>query len=139
MFKWPFRVTLQPSVSTKLPMEWDSNELLGDICLGVKLECDLSYLRLKPGTSGLRSGLQIRSRSPSSLVCPSRDSSFTGGDNDVHAGLEESVRKDSLPLNSILYRIKSICKELDFGLDGNKSLELENENSRLSLIHRVKY
>lgn len=69
------------------------------IFLGV----DLSYLRLKPGTSGLRSGLQIRSRSPSSLVCPSSDSSFTGGDNDVHAGLEESVRKDSLPLNSILY------------------------------------
>lgn len=54
-------------------------------------------LRLNPGVSGLRSGgLHIRSLSPSSLVCPSNDSSFTGGDNDVHAGLDESVRNDSL-------------------------------------------
>lgn len=59
------------------------------------------YSRLKPGVSGDRSGLQIRSRSPSSLVCPSSDSSFTGGDNEVHAGLDESVRNDSLPLNKI--------------------------------------
>lgn len=53
---------------------------------------------LKPGVSGLRDGLQILSRSPSSLVCPSIDSSFAGGDNEAHAGLEESVRNDSLPV-----------------------------------------
>lgn len=58
------------------------------------------YLRLKPGVSGLLSGLQIRSLSPSSLVCPSSDSSFTGGDNELQAGDDESVRNDSLPLNS---------------------------------------
>lgn len=57
--------------------------------------------RLKPEASGERSGLQIRSRSPSSLVCASNDSSFTGGESDVHAGLDESVRNDSLPLNKI--------------------------------------
>lgn len=61
----------------------------------------LKYLRRNPGASGERSGLQMRSRSPSSLVCASSDSSFTGGDSDVHAGLDESVRNDSLPLNKI--------------------------------------
>lgn len=61
------------------------------------------YLRRKPDASGERSGLQMRSRSPSSLVCASNDSSLTGGDNDVHAGLDESVRNDSLPLNKIPY------------------------------------
>lgn len=60
------------------------------------------HLRRKPAVpSGLRSGLQIRSRSPSSLVCASCDSSLTGGDNDAQAGDDESVRNDSLPLNSI--------------------------------------
>lgn len=57
------------------------------------------HSRLNPGVlSGLRSGVQIRSRwSPSSLVCPSIDSSLTGGDMEWHAGLEDSeVRKDSL-------------------------------------------
>jgi hypothetical protein len=53
---------------------------------------------LNPGVSGLRLGLQSLSRSPSSLVCPSIDSSFAGGDNEAHAGLDESVRKDSLPV-----------------------------------------
>lgn len=61
------------------------------------------YLRRNPGASGERSGLQMRSRSPSSLVCASSDSSFTGGESDVHAGLDESVRNDSLPLNKIPY------------------------------------
>uniref|UniRef100_A0A182LWN6 Uncharacterized protein n=1 Tax=Anopheles culicifacies TaxID=139723 RepID=A0A182LWN6_9DIPT len=57
------------------------------------------HLRRNPGVSGLRSGLQIRSRSrsPSSLVWPSSDSSLAGGDSDVQAGLDESVRKDSEP------------------------------------------
>lgn len=53
---------------------------------------------LKPGVSGLRAGLWFRSRSPSSLVCPSIDSSLTGGDSDAQAGLDESVRNDSLPV-----------------------------------------
>lgn len=61
------------------------------------------YSRLNPCVSGLFAGLQFLSRSPSSLVCPSNDSSLTGGDNEVHAGLDESVRNDSLlvppPLN----------------------------------------
>lgn len=48
----------------------------------------------------------MRSRSPSSLVCASSDSSLTGGDNDVQAGLDESVRNDSLPLNKILYECR---------------------------------
>lgn len=52
----------------------------------------------KPGVSGLLAGLWILSRSPSSLVCPSIDSSFAGGDSDAHAGLDESVRNDSLPV-----------------------------------------
>lgn len=56
------------------------------------------YSLLKPGVSGLLVGLSILSRSPSSLVCPSIDSSFAGGDNDAQAGLEESVRYDSLPV-----------------------------------------
>lgn len=47
----------------------------------------------------------MRSRSPSSLVWPSSDSSFTGGDSDVHTGLDESVRNDSFPLNSIPWAI----------------------------------
>lgn len=46
----------------------------------------------------------MRSRSPSSLVWPSRDSSLTGGESDAHAGLDESVRNDSLPLNKTPYR-----------------------------------
>lgn len=54
--------------------------------------------RLNPGGSGLRDGLHIRSRSPSSLVLwPSIDSSFVGGERLVQAGLEESVRYGSLP------------------------------------------
>lgn len=64
-------------------------------------DCFCLYLRRNPGASGERSGLQMRSRSPSSLVWASSDSSLTGGDNDVHAGLDESVRNDSLPLNKI--------------------------------------
>lgn len=59
---------------------------------------DLFDSRLNPGVSGLLDGLQILSRSPSSLVCPSIDSSFAGGDKEAQAGLEESVRKDSLPV-----------------------------------------
>jgi hypothetical protein len=51
-----------------------------------------------PGVSGLLLGLHNLSRSPSSLVCPSIDSSLAGGDNEAQAGLEESVRKDSLPV-----------------------------------------
>lgn len=52
--------------------------------------------RLNPGGSGLRDGLHIRSRSPSSLVlCPSMDSSLVGGERLVQAGLEESVRNGS--------------------------------------------
>lgn len=62
------------------------------------------YSRRNPDASGERSGLQMRSRSPSSLVCASSDSSLTGGDNDVQAGLDESVRNDSLPLNRIPYK-----------------------------------
>lgn len=61
--------------------------------------------RLNPGVSGLRDGLQMRSRSRSlsSLVlCPSRDSSFVGGDRLVQAGLDESVRNDSLPKRRLL-------------------------------------
>jgi hypothetical protein len=53
---------------------------------------------LKPGVSGLLAGLCILSRSPSSLVCPSIDSSFAGGDSEAQAGLDESVRKESLPV-----------------------------------------
>lgn len=68
-------------------------------------------LRRNPGTSGERSGLQIRSRSPSSLVWASSDSSLTGGDNDVQAGLDESVRNDSLPLNKMLCECLKILKE----------------------------
>uniref|UniRef100_A0A8W7PUQ3 Uncharacterized protein n=1 Tax=Anopheles coluzzii TaxID=1518534 RepID=A0A8W7PUQ3_ANOCL len=41
--------------------------------------------------------MRSRSRSPSSLVWPSSDSSLAGGDSDVQAGLDESVRKDSDP------------------------------------------
>lgn len=63
------------------------------------------YSRLNPDASGDRSGLQMRSRSPSSLVWPSSDSSLTGGDSDVHTGLDESVRNDSFPLNSIPWAI----------------------------------
>lgn len=78
--------------------------------------------RLNPGVSPglLRDGLHIRSRSrsPSSLVCPSMDSSFVGGESDVQAGLEESVRYDSLPPNKrlciIFFRELEIFRSLRY-------------------------
>lgn len=66
----------------------------------------VSYLRRNPGASGLCSGLHILSRSPSSLVCASIDSSLTGGDRELQAGLDESVRNDSLPLNNTFWNNK---------------------------------
>lgn len=84
---------------------------------------------LKPGVSGLRAGLQILSRSPSSLVCPSIDSSFTGGDSEAHAGLDESVRNDSLPVPPL------VADEL-FPEPKSKPLNFENfyRSSRFSLL-----
>lgn len=83
----------------------------------IKIIKDIYSLR-KPGVSGLRDGLQILSRSPSSLVCPSIDSSFAGGDNEAHAGLDESVRNDSLPPPPVLVEL--------FPEPNNKPLNLEN-------------
>lgn len=85
------------------------------------------YSLLKPGVSGLRDGLvHILSRSPSSLVCPSMDSSFAGGDSEAHAGLDESVRNDSLPVPFVLDEL--------FPEPNSKPLNLENfyQSSRFS-------
>lgn len=79
----------------------------------------LFHSRLNPGVSGLRDGLQILSRSPSSLVGPSIDSSFAGGDNEAQAGLDESVRNDSLP-------VPPVPDEELFPGPKSKPLNLEN-------------
>lgn len=76
------------------------------------------YSLLKPGVSGLRAGLQILSRSPSSLVCPSIDSSLAGGESDAQAGLDESVRNDSLPAPPVLVEL--------FPEPNSKPLNFEN-------------
>lgn len=62
------------------------------------LHFSIFHSLLKPGVSGLLFGLKILSRSPSSLVCPSIDSSFVGGERLAQAGLDESVRNESLPV-----------------------------------------
>lgn len=103
---------------------------------GVGQECrqrlfSLFHSLLNPGVSGLRLGLQSLSRSPSSLVCPSIDSSLTGGDNEAHAGLDESVRNDSLPVPPVP------ADEL-FPEPKSKPLNLENfyQSSRFTRFPR---
>lgn len=73
----------------------------------------------KPGVSGLRAGLQILSRSPSSLVCPSMDSSLAGGESEAQAGLDESVLNDSLP-------VPAVPDEEPFPEPKSKPLNFEN-------------
>jgi hypothetical protein len=84
-----------------------------------------------PGVSGLLLGLQSLSRSPSSLVCPSIDSSLAGGDNEAQAGLDESVRKDSLP-------VPFVTAEELFPEPKSKPLNLENfyKSSRFTWTSR---
>jgi hypothetical protein len=80
-----------------------------------------SHSLLNPGVSGLRFGLKILSRSPSSLVCPSIDSSFVGGDNDAQAGLDESVRNESLPVPVPPLPVDELLPD-----PNNRPLNLEN-------------